>query len=292
LKWFHPSKKGLVSGLIVGGFGIAAVYLAPVSNVLLNSNLGIEGTMMILGLSTIVISIPLAQFIKNPPAGYTPPSPENMKETTAKIAPAVDFTPKEMMTTKRFYLLFTMFLFSSSVGLMIIGNMSKIASTQAGITEANFANAAAILAGMVAFLAITNTFGRVAGGMMSDKIGPINALFVVFILQAANMVGFMFYGNLAMLILGIIVVGFAYGTLLSAFPSITAGQYGLKNYGGNYGIMFLSWGLAGAAAPMMTDYLYGVHGNFKMAFMICAIAMASLVLVNFLLKKDLEKING
>jgi len=34
LKWFHPSKKGLVSGLIVGGFGLAAVYFAPLTNAL------------------------------------------------------------------------------------------------------------------------------------------------------------------------------------------------------------------------------------------------------------------
>ena len=287
LKWFHPTKKGLVSGLIVGGFGIAAVFLAPIANVLLNiDSIGIEGTMMILGTSTIVISIPLAQFIKNPPTDYTPPAPKHIKETTVKSAPAVDFNWTDMMKTRRFYLIFFMFLFSSSVGLMIIGNMSKIASTQANITSP------AILAGIVAFLAATNTFGRVLGGIMADKIGPVNALFVVFILQALNMVGFMFYGNLALLILGVIVVGFAYGTLVSAFPAITAGQFGLKRFGANYGIVFLSWGLAGAAAPIMADYFYGIHENFKMAFIICAIMMTTLVFVNFLLKKDLEKVKG
>ncbi|MDR1950980.1 MAG: OFA family MFS transporter [Bacteroidales bacterium] len=279
LKWFHPSKKGLVSGLIVGGFGIAALYLAPLANTLL-SNFGIEKTLIILGSVAILISVPIAQFIKNPPTGYVPLVPETLKANAAKSAPAVDFTLSDMIKTQRFYLLFFMFLVSSSVGLMIIGNMSKIAK-DIGITDAG------IVAGIVAFLAITNTFGRILGGVMADKIGAINALFVVFILQAINMVGFLFYGNLAMLAIGIILVGFNYGTLLSAFPAISVDQYGLKNYGANYGVLFLSWGLAGAAAPMMADYFYDLHGNFNTAYTICAVMMTVLVLVNYLLKRNL-----
>lgn len=278
LKWFHPSKKGLVSGLIVGGFGIAAVYLAPLANQLLD-NFGIEKTLLYLGIMVVVISVPLAQLIKNPPAGYTPAVPANLKASAAKTS--VDLTWKEMLKTKRFYLLFIMFLLSSSVGLMIIGNISKIAKTQVGITDTAF------LAILVSFLAITNTSGRVLGGLMSDKIGRVNALFVVFILQALNMVGFVFYQSLATLIIGITLVGFSYGTLLSVFPSMTADQYGLKNYGTNYGILYLAWGLAGVVAPMIADIIYDANGNFTMAYIVCAVMMAVIVFVNLLLKADL-----
>jgi MFS family permease len=285
LKWFHPSKKGLVSGLIVGGFGIAAVYLAPVANILLN-NYGIEKTMIILGVATIIISTPIAQFIKNPPAGYTPATPRHLKQSAATSVPTVDSTWRQMIKTKRFVLLFIMFLFSSSVGLMIIGNMSKIAKIQVGITDTT------LLAMLVAFLAITNTLGRVGGGIMSDKIGRVNALFVVFILQALNMVGFLVYENLTTLTLGIIVVGFSYGTLLSVFPSFTADQYGLKNYGANYGIMYLAWGLSGVVAPVIADYFYGIHENFKIAYIICAVMMSAMVLLNYFLKNNLKTIRG
>ncbi|MCL2682166.1 MAG: OFA family MFS transporter [Bacteroidales bacterium] len=284
IKWFHPSKKGLVGGLIVGGFGVAAVYFAPVANVLLNK-FGIETTLLILGIATIVISTPIAQLIKNPPVGYVPPAPANLKESIAQSAPSVDYTRGEMMKTKRFYLLFPMFLFSSSAGLMIIGNMSKIAKDQAEISDT------VIIAILVAFLAVTNALGRIAGGYMSDKIGRVNALFVVFILQALNMVGFIFYGNLALLVFGIIMVGFNYGTLLSVFPAITADQYGLKNYGANYGVMYLAWGLAGVAAPIMADYFYDIHKNFNIAYIICAIMMASLIFVNYLYKRNLQTLN-
>ena len=65
LKWFHPSKKGMVAGLVVGGFGLGAVYLAPLTQYLITS-FGISKTFLILGTFTIVVAVLLAQFIRNP----------------------------------------------------------------------------------------------------------------------------------------------------------------------------------------------------------------------------------
>ena len=30
VKWFPPEKKGLITGIVVSGFGLASVYIAPV----------------------------------------------------------------------------------------------------------------------------------------------------------------------------------------------------------------------------------------------------------------------
>lgn len=282
LKWFHPSKKGLVSGLIVGGFGLAAAFYAPITNMLLD-NFGIEQTMIFLGVAIMIITIPIARLINNPSEGYTPPIPAKMKQSATKHSDA-EMTWRQMVKTKRFWLICIMFLFSASVGLMVIGNITKIARAQAGVTDG------ALLAGLVSFLAVTNSAGRVLGGLVSDKIGRINALFVVFILQALNMLGFAFYRDLTTLILGIIVVGFSYGTLMSVFPSLTADQYGLKHYGLNYGIVYLSWGIAGVVAPVMADYFFDINGNFYITYTICAVMMAAMVVMNYLLKRDIASL--
>jgi MFS family permease len=143
-----------------------------------------------------------------------------------------------------------------------------------------------VLAMLVSFLAVMNTVGRIIGGMISDKIGRIKTLYMVFVVQMLNMGFFMFYQNLPMLIIGIIGVGFCFGTLLSVFPALTADQYGLKNIGANYGIMFMAWGFAGIVAPVIANYLYDIHGNFNTAYIICAVMMAAMIFVNFLLQKD------
>ncbi|MDR2600537.1 MAG: MFS transporter, partial [Oscillospiraceae bacterium] len=145
LKWYHPGRKGFVSGWIIGGFGLTSLYLAPLSSYLLY-NFDIKLTFIILGIKTLVISLPLAQFIKSPPDGYTPPIPSNMKQKSIATLP-VDKTWKEMMATNEFYLLFFMFLCSVSIGQMVIGNITGIAELQAGI------NNASLLAGLVAFMA-------------------------------------------------------------------------------------------------------------------------------------------
>ena len=280
LKWFHPSKKGFISGLIVGGFGLSAVYFAPLTNALLG-NFGIEKTLIALGAGIFVIGTCAAQFVKNPPSGYIPKAPTKIKQTAVKNTAAEDLTWKEMLGTKRFRYMFIMFLLVSSIGLMIIGNMTKIARLQADISDA------ALLAVIVSFLALTNTLGRVVGGKMSDKIGRINALFVTFTLQMLNMAAFAFYSNLPTLFLGIIIVGFGFGTLLSVMPALCADQYGLKNFGLNYGILFLAWGFAGVIAPIIANLLYDATGSFNTAYIICAVIMGAMIYVNYLLKKEI-----
>jgi MFS family permease len=230
---------------------------------------------------SIIIGAIAARFVKNPPAGYTPAIPAKMKQAAAaKARAAVDFTPKEMMKTSRFVLMFIIFLMTASVGLMFIGNMTKIAQTQIGITDS------AVLAIIVAFLAITNSGGRVIGGMVSDKIGRTKTLYVVLILQMLNMAAFTFYQSLPALIVGIIGVGFCFGTLLSVFPAMTADLFGLKNFGVNYGIMFMAWGFSGLTAPVIADYFYDLNGNFNTAYIICSVMMAVMVVINFLLQKN------
>ena len=99
-----------------------------------------------------------------------------------------------------------MFLFSSSAGVMIIGNLASIATARAGI-----ANPALL----VPLLAICNATSRVGGGMLSDKIGRTNTMLLAFALQAANMLLFASYRDEMTLIGGIVAAGIAYGTLMS-----------------------------------------------------------------------------
>ena len=284
LKWFHPSKKGLISGLVVGGFGLSAVYFAPLANALLN-RFGIEQTMIILGVAIMVICVVVAQLIKNPPPGYTPAAPANLNQsaTQAKAAPAKDFKWTEMIRSKRFCLMFLIFLLTSSGGVMIIGNVSRIAQTQANISDT------AILAGLVSFLAFMNAAGRVGGGKLSDRIGRINTLFVILFLQMANMAAFAFYQSLPMLLVGIFVAGFCFGALLSVMPALCADQFGLKNFGLNYGILFMAWGFSGVLVPIIANLIFDSTGSFNAAYTMCALMMAAMILTNYLLKKEVTK---
>jgi MFS family permease len=232
----------------------------------------------------MALSIPIAQFVKNPPADYVPEAPKHKKEkvTTVKKAPAVDYFWRDMIKTPRFYMMFILFMIVSSVGLMIIGSITRIATGQAGITDT------ASLAFLVSFMAITSMIGRIAGGFISDKIGQINTLFLIIVIQIVNMVGFAFYNSFSLMLIGIIGTGLCFGALLSVFPALTAEQFGLKNYGANYGIIYLAWGLSGIVAPVLADYIYDTTGNFTVAYFICAMMITSMLVLNFMLQRNIN----
>ena len=70
LKWFPPAKTGLVAGLVVAGFGLAPVYLAPTSDYLLR-HYGLLKSMLVFGGAFTVIVCGLAQVLANPTAAET-----------------------------------------------------------------------------------------------------------------------------------------------------------------------------------------------------------------------------
>ena len=69
LKWFPPDKKGLISGIVVTGAGLAPVLYSPASNFLIISA-GVAKTFIYIGIFALVVITLLAKFIVNPPAGY------------------------------------------------------------------------------------------------------------------------------------------------------------------------------------------------------------------------------
>ncbi|MGF1841868.1 OFA family MFS transporter [Vibrio clamense] len=280
MKWFHISKKGMVNGLIAAGFGLAAVYLAPLTSMLI-SEVGINTSFMILGAGVLAIAVPLACTINNPPEGYQAEQPK-VKAGKASIAvkTSADMTWKAMLKTPQFYSLWVMYAFAASAGLMIIGNITNIASVQANLPNAVY---------LASILAIFNSGGRVAAGILSDKIGCIRTLMLAFILQGINMVLFASFDTELTLIIGTALAAVGYGTLLAVFPSITAEYYGLKNYGTNYGVLYTSWGLGGAIGAAIVGYSMTQSDGYTLAYTISAGMMATCVILAFVTKPMSEE---
>ncbi|PSU67496.1 oxalate:formate antiporter [Photobacterium phosphoreum] len=272
MKWFHPSKKGLVNGLIAAGFGLAAVYLAPLTSTLI-AEYGINTSFLVLGIAVLVIAVPLAFTINNPPAGYVPEAPAGYKSTSTKPA---NINWRGMLKTPQFYSLWVMFAFASAAGLMIIGNITSIAATQANITDAAY---------LVVILAIFNSGGRVAAGILSDKIGGVKTLMIAFVMQGINMVMFATFDSEFTLIIGAAVAGIGYGTLLAVFPSIIADFYGLKNYGANYGVLYTAWGVSGFIGPVVAAFAVDTTGTYTLAYTVCSVMIAVAVVLSVITKK-------
>lgn len=275
MKWFHSSKKGMVSGITVGGFGLAAVYLAPLTGTLIK-NFGISQTFLMLGLGVLLVALPLSRLVDNPPAGYHPAAPAATRGNVAVVQhPSFDYTWKEMIRTRQFYFLWVMFVLSSSAGVMMIGHLASIATKQAGVLNSAY---------IVSLLAISNATGRVGGGILSDKIGRRNTMLLVFATQALNMLAFASYTTEPLIILGTFVAGFSYGSLMSVFPSTTSDNWGMKSYGANYGVLYTAWGVSGVVGPLIAGWTVDKTGTYALAYTISAALLFVAILLGFMTK--------
>ncbi len=268
VKWFPPQKKGLITGIVVSGFGLAAVYIAPLTNSLLGS-MGINSTFMTLGIIFLVGIVLFAQLLQNPPAGYVPAGMPAANGGVQQVA-RYEYDWNEMMKTPQFYLLWVMFACGAFAGLMIIGHMARIAMKQLPSVNLGFI--------LVALLAVGNASGRVLAGLISDKLGRTQTMLLIFIGQAVVMFFFNQFTTTPLLVVGSVLVGAFYGANLSVFPSTTADYYGTKNLGVNYGLVFTSWGMGGAFGGIVAGKIFDATQSYDRAFsvamVICIIAAA------------------
>jgi MFS family permease len=275
VKWFPPEKKGLITGLVVSGFGVAPVYIAPLAKHLLGTY-GIAASFRILGIAFLFVATAFAQFIRNP------------EKPAVSLKPAVpgastrDATWRDMIRTPMFYMLWVQYACAATAGLMIIGHMAKIVVVQSAGTITNYSI-------FVALLAVFNASGRIIAGIISDKIGRVVTLGLVCIMQAIAMFFFPSFSTIGAFVVGAAVVGFSYGACLCIFPAATADNWGTKNMGLNYGVLFTAWGVGGVIGPMLAGKIADATGSYAAAYNVAGLlvmfafvlAMLSYIEVSF-----------
>jgi OFA family oxalate/formate antiporter-like MFS transporter len=281
LKWFPPAKTGLIAGLVVAGFGLASVYIAPLSDYLLR-HYGIAGAMRFYGVAFIVVVCGLSLLLVNPPTGYVAAASDPRKKAAVAAASA---TPSEMLRTPTFYLLWAMYFIGSGAGLMVISSVSGMAKKSMG--EAAFI--------AVAVLAIGNAAGRIVAGILSDRIGRRWTLMIVLLCQAVLMfIAIPVTGSAStpavVLVLIATLIGFNYGANLSLFPSFTKDLWGLKNFGMNYGIVFTAWGVGGFVLPRIQQMLQAKSGSYTSSFVVAALLLLVGTAMTFLIKPPQPKL--
>jgi MFS transporter, OFA family, oxalate/formate antiporter len=280
VKWFSAARTGAIAGIVVSGFGLSPVYAAPLAKWMIGA-FGLSNTVFILGVAFLVVVVLLSQLLIVPPIGYVPGSPTGQSVTKANDQKKDDFTPKEMLATIQFYVLWFMYACGAGAGLMIISKLAKIGEEQAGFKQGFV---------LVAAMAVGNGVGRIVTGSLSDKLGRRNTIFGCFVVQACLMLVLSavtkesILANVNVLVVLSALLGANYGANLAVFPSITKNYYGLKNFGVNYGLLFTAWGIGGFLLPLLAGWLHDVFGSFTYAYYTSAGFLILAAIVTYVVK--------
>ncbi len=279
---FFPDKKGFAGGVATAAYGVSSVVWPPIVQSMIDGS-GVTSTFKIVGIMTIVVIAVMSFLITKCPDGYAPQG--WTPKTTATAAPAVeDKNLKQMITSKFFPIMLIMLFCGALSGMILISSAKSIGIDMMGY-EATFA------ALIVSIIALFNALARIGGGFVSDKLGRINTLLIVFIISIVALVCLFFggaNGSSALFIIGIILVGICFGCFMGIYPGFTMEMFGAKNQGMNYGVMFIGFSLAGLIGPMIVKAVLNATGTYLLTFVI-AIVVAAIGFVLALVFKSMAK---
>jgi OFA family oxalate/formate antiporter-like MFS transporter len=284
VKWFGPHQRGLVVGLVVGGYGGAAIYISPLAKYLI-ADYGLSGSFLGLGALFAVVILCASQLLRLPPEDYIPPLPP--ASTASSVLTRVDWTASDMLKTWQFYGLVFLFVGSAQSGLLVIANATPMLNVTAKAV-AFFAANAWILSSFGGFL---NASGRIGSGLYSDRIGRANAYLVNGIVAAIClflMPSIMASGNVLLLFLAVGVAYWQYGGGLALMPAFTADYFGPKNLGFNYGLIFIGWGIA-FFVPQLGGYLTDSTGSLTATFYLSGTLLVAAVILSRFLRRPMSR---
>jgi OFA family oxalate/formate antiporter-like MFS transporter len=273
LRWFSASRSGLVSGIIVGGFGLGSAW-APVLSAMVGS-FGLQASLLYLGIGIPIVVAAFARLVCLPPSGYSPP---DTPEGETPIPDPLEHSPAGMARSWQFYGILASFSLAAGAGLMVVGSLASIAREQFGLP--------AISALAVSALTLGNGAGRMLYGLLSDRFGRKPVLLFACLLQAglflvlSRVTAGGPLSNIPVVFILSALVGANYGANLAIFPVLTREYFGRKHFALNYSYVFLAWGFGGFIISQLGGVIKGHYGTFTPTYIL---GLAILLVAAFLI---------
>ena len=275
VKWF-PDRRGLITGIAVGGFGAGALITAPVATRLIQS-VGVLNTFAYLGIAYLIVTVVASLFMQNPPEGW---GPEGWTPTASQTSQRAgrDYTLSEALKTWQWYALWLLLFLNTLAGISIISQEAPIFEELVGV-------GAVVAASMVGLVSIGNALGRVFWAWVSDLITRRATFFVMFVVQVLLFWFLPSVTAVSLMTMVAFVVLMCYGGGFGTMPAFAADYFGSKNVGPIYGLMLTAWGCASAVGPLLIACMRQTTGSYRGPLHVIAGVMAISALVPILVSR-------
>lgn len=274
-KWF-PDKQGLISGVLLMGFGISSFLIGKIYQAFTPAVIGgWRKSFIVMGIVTAVVVGICAFFVKKPGADFAAPAPAKMKKKF--VNPVAEEAPTSLMVRRgAFWLYYLWAILLSAGGLALVSQATGIA-TEVGTTVNG-----GTIATVVGLISVFNGVGRVIMGAMFDKVGRstvMQAVNVLFVVAAVILVFALNTGSFALIVVGFIVGGLAYGGVTPTNSAFVSSYYGMKHYPLNFSIINTNLIIASFGSTI-AGALYDATQSYMSTYLMIGVLAVAGVLVS------------
>jgi len=249
VKWFKD-RRGMATGMAIMGFGGGA-FLAGYLNVYFMGRFGVARTMMLLGVSYMIIMLIGSRILRSPPPGWNPVG--WTEPTKNKMIAVRSVTRNQAVRTMQFALLWGILFINITAGIGILAQASPM-------MQDLFQKTPAEAAAVVSLISLFNAGGRFLWASGSDYLGRRNTYTIFFLVQfvlfllipglAARAEWLAFESSL-------LVVFTMYGGGFATIPAFLADIFGPDNVGAIHGALLTAWSAAAVTGPVIITELSG-----------------------------------
>lgn len=245
-KWF-PDKQGLVTGMVVMGFGLGALLmsklLAPIFLEYFEKDLA--KTFLAIGITLLVLLPFFANFLNLP-----------AEEKTTEISAEKLSATKEILSPN-FIFIWLIFMFNVVAGMIFISFQSPLLQDLLKAENVNINTATLEKSGatLIAISALFNGLGRFFWGSISDKLGRVTTFRLLLLIEMGVFASLIFIKSPILFSVGVCLILLNYGGGFGVLPSLIKDFFGTKLMPIVYGAALTAWGVGGILGPQITAYM-------------------------------------
>jgi len=245
-KWF-PDKQGLVTGMVVMGFGLGALLmsklLAPIFLEYFEKDLA--KTFLAIGI-TLLVLLPFFDNFLNLPT----------EEKSTEISAEKLSATKEILSPN-FIFIWLIFMFNVVAGMIFISFQSPLLQDLLKAENVNIDTATLEKSGatLIAISALFNGLGRFFWGSISDKLGRVTTFRLLLLIEMGVFASLIFIKSPILFSVGVCLILLNYGGGFGVLPSLIKDFFGTKLMPIVYGAALTAWGVGGILGPQITAYM-------------------------------------
>jgi sugar phosphate permease len=245
-RWFKASR-GRAMGIAYLGIGVGGMLVPQIAR-WLNVQMSWRSSMLVLGALMICISLPMALFVGEKPAGVKTPVTEE---------PSLSF--KSILQQKSFYWLALGSMCSIGAVAGISQNLKLFFSLDLKYTQEHAANIISLVLG-------ASIAGRLLMGWLADRFPKKYVMMLIYSLVTVSIILLNFSHTPAMVYLFALIFGMGLGGDYMIIPLMAAELFGIKVLGRVMGLILTVDGLAEAGCPILAGWLRDHSGGYSKAF--------------------------